>query len=153
GAYTPGYIAPDGNGSDRVKLSNLLSGAEHCIAAKAATDSVRRWKQYRLVSFGTCRRRMREPQEAKNRSVYAGGPTGDRLCHDRSRGDRMGVENTELSAAVLQPRRVNAAGMLARALLPRGRLFRKYVLIFVGLVGVALLVNSSFDFWFNYQEN
>ena len=36
---------------------------------------------------------------------------------------------------------------------PRGRLSRKYVLLFVGLVGVALLVNSGFDFWFSYQEN
>ncbi|HEY1799158.1 MAG TPA: GAF domain-containing protein [Stellaceae bacterium] len=35
----------------------------------------------------------------------------------------------------------------------RGRLFRKYVLFFVGLVAVALLVNSGFDFWFGYQEN
>ena len=41
----------------------------------------------------------------------------------------------------------------ARAPLPRGRLFRKYVLFFVGLVAVALLVNSGFDFWFGYQEN
>jgi hypothetical protein len=36
---------------------------------------------------------------------------------------------------------------------PRGRLFRKYVLFFVGLVGVALLVNGGVDFWFGYQEN
>src|ERR1700740_2419272 len=37
--------------------------------------------------------------------------------------------------------------------LPRGRLFRKYALLFVGLVAAALLVNSGFDFWFSYQEN
>src|SRR5262249_9661916 len=36
---------------------------------------------------------------------------------------------------------------------PRGRLFRKYVLIFIGLVAAALLVNTGFDFWFGYQEN
>jgi len=36
---------------------------------------------------------------------------------------------------------------------PRRRLFRKYALIFVALVGAALLINSSFDFWFSYQEN
>ena len=36
---------------------------------------------------------------------------------------------------------------------PRGRLFRKYVLFFVGLVGVALLINGGVDFWFGYQEN
>ena len=35
----------------------------------------------------------------------------------------------------------------------RGRLVRKYALLFIGLVGVALLVNSGFDFWFSYQEN
>jgi signal transduction histidine kinase/CheY-like chemotaxis protein len=32
-------------------------------------------------------------------------------------------------------------------------LFRKYVLYFVGLVGVTLLVNGGFDFWFGYKEN
>ena len=36
---------------------------------------------------------------------------------------------------------------------PRRRLFRKYALLFVALVGGALLVNSGFDFWFSYQEN
>jgi two-component system NtrC family sensor kinase len=35
----------------------------------------------------------------------------------------------------------------------RGRLFRKYVLFFVGLVAVALLVNGGFDFWIGYQES
>ena len=33
------------------------------------------------------------------------------------------------------------------------RLFRKYALIFIGLVAAALLINSGFDFWFSYQEN
>ena len=36
---------------------------------------------------------------------------------------------------------------------PRGRLARKYGLLFIGLIGIALLVNSGFDFWFSYQEN
>src|SRR5712671_7856831 len=36
---------------------------------------------------------------------------------------------------------------------PRRRLFRKYALLFVALVGTALLINSGFDFWFSYQEN
>ena len=35
---------------------------------------------------------------------------------------------------------------------PRRRLFRKYALLLVGLVGAALLVTSGFDFWFSYQE-
>jgi signal transduction histidine kinase len=36
---------------------------------------------------------------------------------------------------------------------PRGRLLRKYALLFIALVGVALIVNSALDFWFSYQEN
>ncbi len=36
---------------------------------------------------------------------------------------------------------------------PRRRLFRKYALLFIALVGAALLINSAFDFWFSYQEN
>ncbi|MBV9016227.1 MAG: GAF domain-containing protein, partial [Alphaproteobacteria bacterium] len=39
------------------------------------------------------------------------------------------------------------------AALPRRRLFRKYALIFIALVGAALLINSGLDFWFSYQEN
>jgi signal transduction histidine kinase len=34
----------------------------------------------------------------------------------------------------------------------RGRLFRKYVGLFVGVVSVALLVNGLFEIWFSYQE-
>jgi len=41
----------------------------------------------------------------------------------------------------------------AAAGVPRGRLFRKYVLFFIALVAAALLVNGGFDFWFGYQEN
>src|SRR5437588_10376602 len=36
---------------------------------------------------------------------------------------------------------------------PRGRLFRKYVLLIVGLVSLVLLINSSLDFWLSYDEN
>ena len=36
---------------------------------------------------------------------------------------------------------------------PRRRLFRKYALLVIALVGTALLVNSGFDFWFSYREN
>jgi GAF domain-containing protein/nitrogen-specific signal transduction histidine kinase len=35
----------------------------------------------------------------------------------------------------------------------RGRLVRKYALLFIVLVGVALVANSALDFWFSYQEN
>jgi PAS domain S-box-containing protein len=37
--------------------------------------------------------------------------------------------------------------------MPRGKLFRKYVLFFVGLVAAALLVNGGVNFWFGFQEN
>src|SRR6201986_2557036 len=36
---------------------------------------------------------------------------------------------------------------------PRGRLFRKYVLLIVGLVSLVLVLNSALDFWFSYDEN
>src|SRR5437588_466543 len=36
---------------------------------------------------------------------------------------------------------------------PRGRLFRKYVLLIVGLVSLVLLINSALDFRFGYEEN
>ena len=36
---------------------------------------------------------------------------------------------------------------------PRGRLFRKYVLLIVGLLSLVLLLNSALDFWFSYEEN
>ncbi len=35
----------------------------------------------------------------------------------------------------------------------RGGLFRKYVMLIVGLVSLVLLVNSALDFWFGYEEN
>ena len=60
-----------------------------------------------------------------------------------------GAEETSLSPAEWAGRGepASAAGM------PRRRLFRKYALIFIGLVAAALLINSGFDFWFSYQEN
>ncbi|HEX3538382.1 MAG TPA: PAS-domain containing protein [Stellaceae bacterium] len=42
---------------------------------------------------------------------------------------------------------------LEPAVRPRRRLFFKYALLFVTLVGAALLVTSGFDFWFSYQES
>jgi signal transduction histidine kinase len=35
----------------------------------------------------------------------------------------------------------------------RGRLFRKYVALFVGVVCIALLANGLFEIWFSYQEH
>jgi signal transduction histidine kinase len=63
----------------------------------------------------------------------------------------MSAENPGLPAVPLAPGNETEAAPAPR--IPRGRLFRKYVLFFVGLVAVALLVNSGFDFWFSYQEN
>src|SRR5688572_30777237 len=36
---------------------------------------------------------------------------------------------------------------------PRSRLFRKFVLLFVALVGSALLTSGMLELWFSYQEN
>jgi hypothetical protein len=35
----------------------------------------------------------------------------------------------------------------------RGRLFRKYVALFVAAVCVALLMNGLSEMWFSYQEH
>src|SRR5437868_15466941 len=51
------------------------------------------------------------------------------------------------------PAAADDAAAAGRAAPPRRRLFRKYALLFVALVGTALSINSSFDFWFSYQEN
>ncbi len=40
----------------------------------------------------------------------------------------------------------------ARLPAPRGRLFRKYVLSFVGVVSIVLLLSGLFDGWFSYRE-
>ena len=34
-----------------------------------------------------------------------------------------------------------------------GRLFRKYLLLLVGLVSFVLLINAGLHFWFSYNEN
>jgi GAF domain-containing protein/HAMP domain-containing protein/anti-sigma regulatory factor (Ser/Thr protein kinase) len=60
-----------------------------------------------------------------------------------------GAEETSLSPAQWAGRGEPAPAAGA----PRRRLFRKYALIFIGLVAAALLINSGFDFWFSYQEN
>ena len=61
-----------------------------------------------------------------------------------------GAEDTSLSPAHW----VAAENVAAPAgAPPRRRLFRKYALLFIALVGAALLINSGFDFWFSYQEN
>ena len=64
---------------------------------------------------------------------------------------RMSAQNPGLPALPFAPSAETGAKPPAAA--PRGRLFRKYVLFFVGLVAVALLINGGFDFWFGYQEN
>src|SRR5687768_2967124 len=38
-------------------------------------------------------------------------------------------------------------------LMPRGRLLRKYVVVFVGLVSGALLASGALELYFSYQEN
>jgi GAF domain-containing protein/HAMP domain-containing protein len=49
------------------------------------------------------------------------------------------------------PRRPRAAHASTSGL--RGRLFRKYVLLLVGLVGLALLVDTGLHIWFSYSED
>jgi signal transduction histidine kinase len=61
--------------------------------------------------------------------------------------------STEAPALPLAPHADAPPASAAPPQRPRGRLFRKYVLFFVGLVAAALLINSGFDFWFGYQEN
>jgi signal transduction histidine kinase len=51
----------------------------------------------------------------------------------------VGADRTATKAA--EPRRM------------RGRLFRKYVALFVGVVCIALLANGLFEIWFSYQEH
>src|SRR5499426_4910718 len=38
-------------------------------------------------------------------------------------------------------------------LTPRGRLFRKYVIVFAGLVSGALLTSGAIELYFSYREN
>src|SRR5262245_65252154 len=44
------------------------------------------------------------------------------------------------------------AAPAAPAAVPRGRLFRKYVAMFVAVVSLALAINAGFEIWFSYQE-
>jgi signal transduction histidine kinase/CheY-like chemotaxis protein len=51
--------------------------------------------------------------------------------------------------------RASTSGPVAETIAPpkvRGRLFRKYVALFVAVVCVALVVNGVFEIWFSYQE-
>ncbi len=61
-----------------------------------------------------------------------------------------GAEDTSVGATAWSAAGVPAPRATAP---PRGRLFRKYALLFIALVGAALLVTSAFDLWFSYQEN
>ena len=61
-----------------------------------------------------------------------------------------GAEETQLQRAVLV--RIDEPVAVAHGP-PGNRLFAKYTILFIGLVGAALLINSGFDFWFSYQEN
>ena len=65
---------------------------------------------------------------------------------------RMGWFPLGLFGARRRPQKQESAGEGATAH-PRGRLFRKYVLLIVGLVGLVLLLNGALDFWFSYDEN
>src|SRR5690348_4840836 len=65
----------------------------------------------------------------------------------------MSAEDSSAPSALPCVPPAAAGGVPTAARGPRGRLFRKYVLFFVLLVGAALLVNGGFDFWFGYQEN
>ncbi|HYM32691.1 MAG TPA: ATP-binding protein [Candidatus Cybelea sp.] len=56
-----------------------------------------------------------------------------------------------MSEAVSLPRRPSADAATAPKV--RGRLFRKYVMLFVAVVLVALLANGLFEIWFSYQEH
>ncbi|MGE5268520.1 MAG: GAF domain-containing protein [Thiohalocapsa sp.] len=61
-----------------------------------------------------------------------------------------GAEGTSIDAPAWN---VAAAGAPSSPAPRRGRLFRKYALLFIALVGATLLITSAFDFWFSYQEN
>src|SRR5262245_61587000 len=45
------------------------------------------------------------------------------------------------------------AGVIVGGVTPRGRLFRKYVIVFAGLVSGALLASGAIEIYFSYQEN
>ncbi|HTQ33031.1 MAG TPA: GAF domain-containing protein [Stellaceae bacterium] len=62
----------------------------------------------------------------------------------------MSAENPPLTRLPLGPARTSPA---PRPQAPRGKLFRKYVMFFVGLVAAALIVNGGFDFWIGLHES
>src|SRR5262245_14696929 len=45
------------------------------------------------------------------------------------------------------------AGVIVGGVTPRGRLFRKYVIVFAGLVSGALLASGAIELYFSYYEN
>jgi two-component system NtrC family sensor kinase len=65
----------------------------------------------------------------------------------------VSAENTGLPALPIAQHSDASRASAVPTQRPRGRLFRKYVMFFVGLVAVALLVNGGFDFWIGYQES
>ncbi|HZT51183.1 MAG TPA: hypothetical protein VFA22_04580, partial [Stellaceae bacterium] len=46
-----------------------------------------------------------------------------------------------------------AAPVTSARVVARGRLFRKYVALFVAVVSVALLANGAFEIWFSYRDH
>jgi signal transduction histidine kinase/HAMP domain-containing protein len=48
---------------------------------------------------------------------------------------------------------VDVEAAVPRAPQPRGRLFRKYVALFVAVVAIALLANGLLEIWFSYREH
>src|SRR6516164_1572921 len=48
---------------------------------------------------------------------------------------------------------VDVEAAAPRAPQPRGRLFRKYVALFVAVVAIALLANGLLEIWFSYREH
>ncbi|HSE78674.1 MAG TPA: GAF domain-containing protein [Alphaproteobacteria bacterium] len=61
--------------------------------------------------------------------------------------------NDDTSLSVPQTATSPPPAIAADVRRPRGRLFRKYILLFVALVGGALLVNGALELWFSFQEN
>ncbi len=78
------------------------------------------------------------------RTAEALGLTVPRILHrPRRRSDRMSEHRSAASDADREPDVPDRA---------RGRLFRKYVALFVAVVSVALIANGLLDIWFSYRE-
>jgi hypothetical protein len=110
------------------------------------------------ISLSMCARssfRSIRPLNSRQTAGPIGGTLYEQETEDfaggvRREGGLSGAEDTSLSRA----HRVAAGNTLAATgAPPRRRLFRKYALLVIALVGTALLINSGFDFWFSYQEN